>query len=468
VPNRFSLCLMAEMVRDREISPVELVEAHLRQIRQWNPKLNAFVAVMAEEALAAAKQAEAAVARGDSLGLLHGVPLTVKDSFDVAGLPTLAGSKFRVGHRAESDATSVARLRAAGAIILGKTNCPEFLSSYETDNFVTGRTNNPWDLERTPGGSSGGESAAISAFCSPGGMGSDGGGSVRIPAHFCGIAGLKPTPGRVPATGHFPVICHPGGLLGVAGPMARSAQEVRLLFAALAGYDDQDPFSAPVPLRVPVISDLPIGVMEQFYDVPVQPVMKEIVGKAARALEHIGFHVQPFQPRGLERAPNLWWFFFGQLPAPFTKKFIEARQSDAHWTSTEFLQAALDQPAPTVEETLTNLALRDSMRARLLRQMEELPLLLLPACGVPAFRHRERRWLAGDKQIGLFQAMMTVTPWNLLGLPAAVVPFGLSPEGLPVGVQLVGRPYSEELILEVAVRLEEARGPMPAPPGVAE
>ena len=459
---------MAQMVRDREISPVELIEAHLRQIQIANPKLNAFVVIMAEEAMAAAKQAEAAVIRADSLGLLHGVPVTVKDSFDIAGLATLAGSKLRAGHRAEADATAVARLRAAGAIILGKTNCPELLSSYETDNYVAGRTNNPWDLERTPGGSSGGEAAAIASFCSAGGIGSDGGGSIRVPAHFCGIAGLKPTPGRISAAGHYPVICHPGGLLGVAGPMARSAQDLRLLFAALAGYDDQDPFSSPVPLRVPVVADLRIGVMEQFDQAPVQPVMKELVRKAARALERIGFRVEAFEPRGLERAPNLWWFLFGQLPAPFTRKMLEGRESDAHWSVMESLAGALEQPAPTAEETMRNLALRDSMRARVLRQMEEVPLLLLPVCGIPAFRHRERKWVAGEKEIGLFQAMMPVTPWNLLGFPAAVIPFGFTEGGLPVGVQLVGRPYSEELILEVAVRLEEARGPLPSPPGFGE
>jgi Asp-tRNA(Asn)/Glu-tRNA(Gln) amidotransferase A subunit family amidase len=459
---------MAQMVRDREISPVELIEAHLRQIQIANPKLNAFVVIMAEEAMAAAKQAEAAVIRADSLGLLHGVPVTVKDSFDIAGLATLAGSKLRAGHRAEADATAVARLRAAGAIILGKTNCPELLSSYETDNYVAGRTNNPWDLERTPGGSSGGEAAAIASFCSAGGIGSDGGGSIRVPAHFCGIAGLKPTPGRISAAGHYPVICHPGGLLGVAGPMARSAQDLRLLFAALAGYDDQDPFSSPVPLRVPVVADLRIGVMEQFDQAPVQPVMKELVRKAARALERIGFRVEAFEPRGLERAPNLWWFLFGQLPAPFTRKMLEGRESDAHWSVMESLAGALEQPPPTAEETMRNLALRDSMRARVLRQMEAVPLLLLPACGIPAFRHRERKWVAGEKEIGLFQAMMPVTPWNLLGFPAAVIPFGFTEGGLPVGVQLVGRPYSEELILEVAVRLEEARGPLPSPPGFGE
>jgi len=468
VPYPTSLCLMAQMIREREISPVELVEAHLRQIQEANQKINAFVVVMAEEALAAAKQAEAAVVRGDSLGLLHGVPLTVKDSFDVAGLPTLAGSRFRLEHRAEADATSVGRLRAAGGIIIGKTNCPEFLSHYESDNYVTGRTNNPWDLDHTPGGSSGGEAAAIGSYCSAGGIGSDGGGSIRVPAHFCGIAGLKPTPGRVSLAGHFPPVCHPSGLLGVAGPMARSAQDVRLLFAALAGYDDQDPFSAPVPLRVPVVADLTIGVMEQFYKTPVQPVMKEVVTKAASALEHIGFAIEPFTPAGLERAPNLWSFIFGRLSAPGTKKMIAGRESDAHWTALEFLEPVLAAPAPTAEETVDNLAERDRMRGALLRQMERVPLILMPVSSIPAFRHRERRWQAGGKEIGLFEAMMTVTPWNLLGFPAAVVPFGFTEGGLPVGVQIVGRPYSEELILEVAVRLEEARGPFPGPEGFGE
>jgi amidase len=459
---------MAQMIRDREISPVELIQAHLRQIQDSNSKLNAFVVVMAEEALAAAKQAEAAVAGGDSLGLLHGVPVTVKDSFDVAGLPTLSGSRFRLGHRAESDATSVARLRAAGAIILGKTNCPEFLSNYESDNNVTGRTNNPWDLERTPGGSSGGEAAAIASYCSAGGIGSDGGGSLRIPAHFCGIAALKPTPGRVSAAGHFPPICHPGGLLSVAGPMARSAQDIRLLFAALAGYDDQDPFSAPVPLRVPVVADVTIGLMEQFYAAPVQPSIREVVRKAAATLERIGFSVEPFAPRGVERAPNVWSFLFGRLAAAGMKKWIGDRESEAHWTAMEFLKPMLAQPAPTAEEALNSLAERDAMRAGLLRQMQRVPLILMPACSVPAFRHRERRWKTDEKDIGLFQAMMTVTPWNLLGFPAAVVPFGFTEGGLPVGVQIVGRPYSEELILEVAVRLEEARGPFPGPEGFGE
>ncbi len=457
---------MASLVRDRAISPVELVESHLAQIAAQNPEINAFVTVMAGEARAAARLAENAIMHEEPLGLLHGVPVTVKDTFDVAGQPTLCGSRFRLGHKAAQDAAAVARLRAAGAIILGKTNTPEFVSTFETDNFITGRTNNPWNLDRTPGGSSGGEAAAIASCCSAGGIASDGGGSIRIPAHFCGIAGLKPTPGRISSIGHFPAMNHPGGLLSVVGPMARSAEDLRLLFAALAGYDSQDPFSAPVPLQPPSETKLRVGVFDQFYHVPVDPEIRQTVHRAGQMLADLTIPAEPFAPQGLERAPNIWWFFMGQLTARLTEQLIQGREADVHWTTAELLAGSLpraDQPAPTVEQLLLNLATRDRMRAALLRQMEEFPVLLMPPCGVTAFPHRSRRWKVGDDEIGLFQATMPATPFNLLGLPAVVIPFAISREGLPIGIQLVGRPYEEEMILDLAVRLETARGPFASP-----
>jgi amidase len=463
MPHRLTLVEMAAKVRTRELSPVDLVEAHLAQIEKHNPALNAFVLLLAAEAREQAREAERRLTSGEPLGPLHGVPVTIKDSFDMAGLPTTCGSLFHRNRRAAQDSTAVRRLRAAGAIPLGKTNCPEFLGNYETDNYIIGRTNNPWDLERTPGGSSGGESAAIASFCSPGGIGSDGGGSIRVPAHFSGIAGLKPTPGRVSAAGHVPEIAHPGGLMGVGGPMARNARDVKLLFEVLSGYDTQDPFSAPVPLRPPNLSGLRIGMMEQFYEVPVQPAIAETVRRAARVAQDLGFPVEPFQPQGLERAPNVWWFFFGQLPARMTQALIAGRENEAHWTGTEFMNKALQEPEPTAIRVVENLTIRDKMRAALLRQMEQFPVLLTTVCGTTAWKHRERRYPTGAKEIGLFEAMMPATWLNLLGLPGMVIPFGLDENGLPIGIQLVGRPYDEELLLELAIRLEEARGPFPTP-----
>ena len=455
---------MADMVREGAVSPLELVDAHLRQIERCNPALNAFVSVQAEQARAEARARQQALAHGGHTGLLHGVPVTVKDSFDVGGLPTLAGSRMRFGHRAAEDAPAVARLRAEGAVILGKTNTPELLASYETDNFVTGRTNNPWDLERTPGGSSGGEAAAIAAFCSAGGIGSDGGGSIRVPAHFCGIAGLKPTPGRVPGTGHFPSLGYPGGLTGVAGAMARTAEDVRLLFSVLAGYEPADPFSAPVPLRQPEpLRGCRVGVWEQFYQVPVDGEIRAAVRQAAERLEDSGFVMEEFAPRGLERAPNLWSFLFSQWPSLALRKLLEGRESEAHWTLSESLGAAATAGTPTAEEVLRQLAARDRMRASLLAQMEGLAAVVMPVCGIMAFRHRERTWEVAGRPIGLFQAMMPAVVANVMGLPAVAVPFAKSQAGLPIGIQLLGRPYEDELLLELAVLLEQARGPWTGP-----
>jgi Asp-tRNA(Asn)/Glu-tRNA(Gln) amidotransferase A subunit family amidase len=458
---------MAQMVRDRRVSPVELVDAHLRRIEMQNPRLNAFVCVLADQAREAAKRSEAAVMRGETLGLLHGVPVTVKDSFDMAGLPTFCGSKSRVDHVAAASSTAAARFLNAGAIILGKTNAPEFLNMYETDNFLTGRTNNPWDVSKTAGGSSGGESAAIASFCSAGGIGSDGGGSIRVPAHFCGIAGLKPTPGRVPATGHYPVISHPGGLLGVAGPMARSAQDLRLLFAALAGHDPEDPFSAPVPLRPPLTAGVKIGVWEQFYDVPVGPEIAATLRNAVTCANETGLGAHEFVPVGLERAHDLWWLFFERLYAPLTQAMLAGREASAHWSGTELMYRALAQRPVSTLELLGALGARDRIRGALLRQMEAagIAAILMPVCGTAAFPHQQRHFPAdGGETIELLEAMTPVTPWNLLGMPGLVIPFGMTSDGLPVGVQIVGRPWDEETILDIAIRLEQARGPFPSPP----
>jgi Asp-tRNA(Asn)/Glu-tRNA(Gln) amidotransferase A subunit family amidase len=419
---------MGSLVRDGVVSPLELVDAHLEQIAHRNPRLNAFVAVFDEQARNDAR----ALLRGERRGLLHGVPLTVKDSFDIAGHPTRVGSESTPTTPASRDAAAVARLREAGAIIIGRTNTSELLSDYECDNPITGRTNNPWDIDRTPGGSSGGEAAAIASCCSAGGIASDGGGSIRIPAHFCGVCGLKTTPGRIPVTGHVPSLGYPTGLVTTVGPMARTVKDLRLLFSVLAGFDDEDPFSVPAPLREPRLSALRIGVWPKFYGVPVQNEIAGTLSAAAAMLDAQGFIVDEFEPQGLERAPNVWAFLFGQWGA---------------------------NPAEiTGQRILENLAERDRMRASLVRQMADVPAIAMPVCGVPAFRHGERKWRAGDREIGVFQMAMPAVIANVLGLPAVTLPIARTADGLPIGIQLMGRPFEDELLLEIAIRLEEARG----------
>src|SRR5947208_719839 len=275
---------MAEQIRHRKISPVELVEAHLRKIKKLNPVLVAFVQVEAEGAFGQAGEAEVAVRRGAKLGALHGVPVSIKSSIEVAGMRCEAGTKLRAGYVARGDAPLVARLRKAGAIILGVTNTPELLMAWETDNLLYGRTNNPWDLSRTPGGSSGVEAAAIASGCSAGGVGSDGGGSIRVPAHFSGICGLKPTPGRIPATGHYPNSVGPFALLGVVGPMARTVADLKVLFEVMQGPDYGDPSAAPVPVRWPSEDELKkirVGYFEDDGRTPVTSETRAAVRTAA-------------------------------------------------------------------------------------------------------------------------------------------------------------------------------------------
>jgi Asp-tRNA(Asn)/Glu-tRNA(Gln) amidotransferase A subunit family amidase len=434
----WTLARQLDALRRREISPAELLRAHQDRISALDPQLRAFVRLFDPPPTATS-------------GPLAGIPVTVKDSFDVAGHPTLTGSLYRSGHKAAHDATAVQRLRAAGAVLLGKTNCPEFLANYETDNHITGWTANPWNLLHTAGGSSGGESAAIAACCSAGGIGSDGGGSIRVPAHCCGIAGLKPTPGRISAAGHFPEIAHPGGLLGVAGPMARTVADIRILFDVLAGYDPRDPFSAPVPLRHEPPSPLRIGLLDD----PALPAITAAVQSAANTLQTLGHTVEPFNPPGRERAVQVWDFFFNVVTDELKRQVIATAPEKVHWTGLELLR---EPPAhPSGLDVITQLAVRDKLRIAVLEQMTHVPVLLGPPCAIPAWRHRER-------PAPFVESMAAATPWNLYGFPALVLPFGFTPDGLPVGIQLVGRPFEEELLLSLGAALEEARGPFPLAP----
>src|SRR6202167_6258338 len=461
---------MAEQIREKRISPVELVEAHLAQIERLNPKLNAFVQVDAERARRAARDAEIAVMQEKTLGPLHGVPLSLKSSLEVAGMRCEAGTRLRAGLVATQDAPLVARLKNAGAIVLGMTNTPELLMAWETDNLLYGRTNNPWDVERTPGGSSGGEAAAIAAGMSAVGVGSDGGGSIRVPAHFSGICGLKPTPGRIPATGHFPVPAGPFAFIGVVGPMARTVADLKVLFEVMQGPDIGDPCASPVPVRWPgddevkelEIKRLKIGYFEDDGRTPVTPETRAAVRTAAEGLRGAGFQVDRFQPEGLEEARQLWHKFFVVAGGMLIRPMFKDADADLSPILKQFLEWS--GPAHTGPTLLDAWIQRDLLRPRFFAQMQQYPILLCPAAAIPAFRHGERRWQVEGKTVHYLDAWSYTEFFNLLGNPAAVVPVGRSSEGLPIGVQIVGRPWEEEGVLFAAAALEKECGAWRIPP----
>jgi amidase len=442
---------------------VELAEAHIQQIERLNPQLNAFADFDAERVRAQARKFDE---QKKSRGPLHGLPVTVKSSIATAGYLCEIGSQLHEGDVPREDAVVVARLRAAGALILGTTNCPEFLMAYETDNLLHGRTNNPWDLERTPGGSSGGESAAIAAGLSAAGLGSDSGGSVRVPAHFTGICSLKPTPGRIPGRGHLPPCVGPFSTLGAIGPLARTMADVSLLFRTLSGQDQHDPVSPPIALREPKLDELRaqrIGFFEDDGLVPVTPETHAAVQAAAAALREAGFRVEPFRPRTLELLRQLWSKFFVQCGAMFYAPAIRGREHQLSPIFSEFLGFSEAIPPMTAQQLLDAWAELDLIRAKTLEEMSEYPVLLCPAACIPAFRHGEREWVIDGRVVEYLDAVRYTQWFNALAAPAAVIPVGQSPEGLPIGVQIVARPFEDETALGVAGILDAAFGYRPPP-----
>jgi len=451
---------MARLVREKRVSPVELVSAHLEKIEFLQPRLNAFVHLDAGRAMQQARDAEAEMTRQAELPPLFGVPISMKSSIDVAGLRCEAGSRLRGGYIASSDAPLVTRLKHAGAIVVGNTNTPELLMAYETNNVLYGRTSNPWDLERTAGGSSGGESAAIAAGCVAAGVGSDGGGSIRVPAHFTGICGLKPTPGRIPGTQHFPPCVGPFAFMGVVGPMARTIADLKIMLRVMSGYDLGDPmyanFAAPA-LDGRALRNVRIGCMDDAAIGDVSAETRAAVQAAAATLGSNGLAVERVHPEGLDEVGELWRILFCEAGAMLVRSVVGDRSSELSPMLARFLATFPGEPPMTGERLLGTLVNRDVRRARFLQQMESFPVLLMPVSSGPAFRHGEGGWTPDDP--ANYLVTMRFTQWfNLLGFPAAVVPVSSSTDGLPIGVQVIGRPYEEEIVLEVAAVIEEAFG----------
>ncbi|MCA1818051.1 MAG: amidase [Acidobacteria bacterium] len=462
---------LVELIAARAVSPVEVVEAHARRADELNQRLNAVV-TFAPDVAERAREAERAVMRGDELPPLHGLPLTIKDTIDTANLRTTRGSRAFANHVPAEDAHAVARLRAAGAIILGKTNTAELALDYTAENAVFGRTVNPHDAGRTPGGSSGGCAAAVASCVCAAGLGSDLAGSVRIPAHFCGVAGLRPTAGRVPGAGHAPPV---GGLhsLGASlGPIARTVSDLRLVFDALAARRDDSRSSSRLdPGEEARVSLRGLPVAWYADDGGVKPTDEIVaaVACAVGALESEGLEVLNETPPGVGRATDLWLALFEYATQRYVGTVYAGREELAGRAARVILDRAQRWGEPPLEKILASWEERDRARAELLRWMERAPLFVAPVGACPAFRHDEygRVEIRGES-VATFRAFAYAHAANVFDLPAVCVPVARTAEGLPVGVQIVGRPFEEDRVLAAARAVEEATGgwqsPTPALP----
>ena len=445
---------LAELIRTHEVSPVEVVKAHLDRIDAVDPKVNAIVTV-ADDALEAARAAETAVLSGKALGPLHGVPFTAKDSIDTAGVATQRGSPIFKGRVPDADATSVARLKNAGGILLAKTNLPEFSYWIESDNLLSGRSNNPWDLERTPGGSSGGESAAIAAGMSPLGLGTDLAISVRGPAAQTGIVSLKATHGRVPMTGIWPRA--PRRFWHV-GPMARSIRDLALAFSQLSGPDGHDAFaSSTVPFDAGVgrSPDRPlrVGWMVEPGFGPVDPQVAATVQAAAEALKSLGLVVEPVRIPALERDFAL--DVFNRLHVMEMKPaFAEVTAGRAEDELYKMAKTMLALPDTSMRDYIDAEQAAERLRDGYAEYFRNYDALITHVLPIPAHKHGVETFSINGHTVDATYLQGATVPLNVTGLPGISMRFGTSKEGLPINVQIVGSWQAESTILHVASLLE--------------
>ncbi len=442
---------IARAIRDREVSSEEITRAALERINEVNPKLNAVVVLAHDRALDEARARDAETARRESKGPLHGVPITLKDSHDTEGIVTTGGTTGRAGKTPKSDSPPVARLRAAGAVVLGKTNTPEFTMSFITENLVHGKTNNPYDITRTPGGSSGGAAAIVAACGAFLELGSDLGGSVRVPAHYCGIAGLKTSAGRVPRTGHAFPWGGPLDRFGTVGPLARRVEDLKLTLPIISGPDWIDPFIEPVPIRNP--DDLNIAELRVAFftdntlETPTSEI-QEIVISAAMAVASAGAAVEGRRPGAIARAAEIAYRSFGADGGYLSRKLLSESGTSQ---PSRFLIDRANGPTEnesSVEEYAALMHEVDAVRSELLGFMRDYDAVICPVAAQSAPTHQDAEGLR----------YTYTAAHNLSGLPGAVVRGGTSPNGMPVGVQIVAQPWREDIALALAAIIEEATG----------
>jgi amidase len=448
---------LAGDIRARRRSSVEVVTAVLDRIDAVNPRINAVIRRI-DGVLEAAGAADAALTAGESIGPLHGLPFTIKDSFDTAGIVTTAGSVGWRDRVPEDDATVVARLQRAGAILVGKTNTPEFTWSNETDNDVFGRTSNPYDLARTPGGSSGGTAAIVAAGASTFDIGSDTADSIRQPAHVCGVAGIKPTSGRVPRTGHSPDFRGLFQAFTQLGPIARRVEDLELILPIICGPDGVDPFVYPVPLgdpRTVRVRDLRVATFSDNGVMTPTTETIDAVRAAAAAVAAAGASVEERRPPGLDEVVEALESMISADGHAWLSRLITGAGTPGHGSYDTRGWVEFSDPMPGDE--LTAMVERaDAVRSRMLRWMADVDLIVCPAMPQPAIPHGA----SNDPSFGDTYSDVH----NLTGFPAVVVRGGTAPGGLPIGVQLVAGPWREDVALAAARVVEEASGGWQPPP----
>lgn len=440
----------------RELSARELAEHYLERVQDANTNLNALAAFDPDATLSAADEADRARARGDMRPLL-GLPVTVKDSLEVAGLPATGGSLARAGYVPDRDATVVHRLREAGAIVLAKTNLPEYSSSYETDNLVYGRTAHPLDPERTPGGSSGGEAALAGADASPLGVGTDGGGSIRVPAHYCGVFGLRPTIGRVPVTGNWPATRASGYMdMYCVGPLARYVEDLELLLPLMVGPDGVDPYAVPAPLKMkpPDRGKLKVGWFVESPAVSATAGTEAAVKQAVSSFENAGAAVRKVEPPWEPNPTELFMTAVVADGGAQARADVAAARGRHHPQFRDFLDAAAER-ALSAEQWFA--VQRDilELRAAVRGLFASLDILVCPVVAGPAPRHGEPPAGLPQGEYARYRAFDYVHLIAIAGLPAASVPVARE-DGLPIGVQVAGPPFREDLVLSAAAGLESA------------
>lgn len=446
---------LAERIRKKEISSYEATAAYLDHIGRVNPKLNAVVQLAEDAARARAEEADNALARGEIWGPLHGVPITIKDGWETEGIISTGGTSGRMSFIPARDATVVTRLRSAGAVILGKTNVPELSLTNETDNAVYGRTNNPYDLSRTPGGSGGGQAAIIAAGGSALDIGCDAGGSIRLPSHFCGIAGIKPTTGLIPMTGYFPLPTGVRAQLTSAGPMARTVEDLALTLPILAGVDWQDPLVAPRRQGDSKTIDLK-NIRAAFYvdNGIIAPTVEtaETVKNAAHVLDKVVLTVQEAKPPGIEQTHELFSGLMGADGGAEVERLLQVAGTGEMCPSLKRRKEALNGRELSAAEFCQLLSKLDSFRGSMLTFLEKFDVIACPVNAFPALAHGTTY---DSDRVYSFSYAQT---YNLTGWPGVVVRGGTSSEGLPIGVQIVSRPWCECIALAAAKYLESSLG----------